>query len=48
MRVANRQKAQFVIVVGENELKTKKAKLKNMQTGEETTISLDVIELPSH
>ena len=48
MREANRQKAQFVIVVGENELKTKKAKLKNMQTGEETTISLDAIELPTH
>lgn len=48
MREANRQKAQYVIVVGENELKTKTAKLKNMQTGKETAISLDVIELPLH
>jgi histidyl-tRNA synthetase len=46
MREANRQKAQFVIVVGEEELKTKIAKLKNMATGEEMSISLDAINLP--
>jgi histidyl-tRNA synthetase len=47
MREANRQHAQYAIVVGEQELKTKVAKLKNMLTGEETTISLEKIEIPS-
>jgi histidyl-tRNA synthetase len=47
MREANRQQAGYVIVVGEQELKTKTAKLKNMKTGEETAISLDKIEIPS-
>ena len=47
MREANREQAQYVIVVGEQELKTKIAQLKNMRTGEETTVSLDTIEIPS-
>ena len=47
MREANRQQAQYVIVVGEQELKTKTAKLKNMRTSEETSISLEKIEIPS-
>lgn len=47
MREANRQQAKYVIVVGEQELKTKIAELKNMHTGEETVISLEKIEIPS-
>jgi histidyl-tRNA synthetase len=47
MREANRQQAQYVIVVGQQELKTKIAKLKNMRTSEETAISLEKIEIPS-
>jgi histidyl-tRNA synthetase len=47
MREANRQQVQYVIVVGEQELKTKIAKLKNMQTGVESTVLLDKIEIPS-
>jgi histidyl-tRNA synthetase len=47
MREANRQHATYVIVIGEQELKSKTAKLKHMQTGEETSISLDTITLPS-
>jgi histidyl-tRNA synthetase len=47
LREANRLKAQYVIVVGEQEMKTKHAKLKNMQSGEEIAISLDTIEIPS-
>jgi histidyl-tRNA synthetase len=47
MREANRQKAQYVVVVGENELQTKTAKIKNMQTGEESATSLDALKLPS-
>ncbi|MEX2116567.1 MAG: histidine--tRNA ligase [Bacteroidota bacterium] len=44
LREANRQQAQFVIVVGEQELKSGSAKLKNMQSGEEVTVSLDALE----
>jgi histidyl-tRNA synthetase len=47
MREANRQQAHYVMVVGEQELITKTAKLKNMRTGEETSISLDDIKIPS-
>ncbi len=47
MREANRQSANYVIVIGEQELKTKSAKLKNMLTGEETGISLDDLKIPS-
>lgn len=47
MREANRQQAQYVIVVGEQELKSKTAKIKNMRTGEETPISLDDVKIPS-
>ena len=47
MREADRQQAHYVIVVGEQELKTKTARLKNMHTGEETAISLEQIEIPT-
>lgn len=47
MREANRQQAQYTIVVGEREMRTKTAWLKNMRTSEETMISLDDIKLPS-
>jgi histidyl-tRNA synthetase len=47
MREADRQQAHYVIVVGEQELKTKTARLKNMHTGEETAISLEKIEIPT-
>jgi histidyl-tRNA synthetase len=46
MREANRQQAAFVLVVGETELQTRTAKLKNMHTGEETPVSLDAFVLP--
>jgi histidyl-tRNA synthetase len=36
-----------VVVIGEQELKTKIAKLKNMKTGEQTAVSLEKIEIPS-
>ncbi len=44
MREANRQQAQFVVIVGEQELQSGSAKLKNMQSGEEVTVSLDALE----
>ena len=47
LREANRLQAQYVIVVGEQEMKTKTARLKNMRTGEETPGSLEEIVIPS-
>ncbi len=44
MREANRQEARFALVIGETELQAKSARLKNMQTGEEKTVSLDLLE----
>ncbi|MGN1403696.1 MAG: histidine--tRNA ligase [Ruminococcus sp.] len=41
MKYANKIGAAFVMVLGEDELNTGKAKLKNMQTGEQTEIALD-------
>lgn len=43
MREANRQRARYVIVLGENELKSGTAKLKDMQSGKETEIPLKKI-----
>ena len=44
MREANRQEAQYSVVIGETELQTRKAKLKNMKTGEESLVDLDEIQ----
>jgi histidyl-tRNA synthetase len=44
MREANRQEARFAIVIGETELESKSARLKNMKSGEETTVALDQLE----
>lgn len=41
MKYANKIGASFVMVLGENELLSKKANLKNMETGEQTEITLD-------
>lgn len=41
MKYANKLGASFVMVLGENERKENSAKLKNMQTGEETVLKLD-------
>ena len=41
MKYANKIGAAFVMVLGENELQDKKAKLKNMETGEQIAIPLD-------
>lgn len=40
MKYANKIGAQYTLVLGDTEVDTKKAKLKNMETGEETEISL--------
>ena len=44
LREANRQQAQFVVIVGGQELQSGSAKLKNMRSGEEVTVSLDALE----
>lgn len=41
LREANRLNAKFVVVIGEDELQSGSAKLKNMSTGEESAISID-------
>lgn len=43
MKEANRREVKYVIIVGENEVKTKLYALKNMQTGEQVTASLEQI-----
>jgi histidyl-tRNA synthetase len=44
MREANRQKAEKVLIIGEEEMKKGKAVLKDMQTGEQKEINLDRID----
>ena len=41
MREANRQQSRYVLVVGERELETGKAQLKNMKNGKEVPVALD-------
>lgn len=41
MKYANKLNAKFVLVIGDNEIESNSAKIKNMKTGEETPISLD-------
>lgn len=41
MKYADKLAAKFNVVIGDNEVENKIAKLKNMQTGEETEINLD-------
>ena len=41
MKYANKIDARYVIVVGDNELNTGTARLKNMKTGQETEVDLD-------
>ncbi len=43
MKYANTYKIPYVLFVGENELKKKKFKLKNMKTGKEEILSLDKV-----
>ena len=41
MRYADKIKAKFVVVIGDNELDSGEAKLKNMKTGAETPLKLE-------
>lgn len=42
LKYADKQKSKFAIVIGEEEVKSQKATIKNMQTGEERLIELSV------
>lgn len=44
MREANRQEARYAVVIGETELKSRAAKLKNMKTGDERPVDLEEIQ----
>lgn len=44
MREANRQRSRYLLVVGEDELKSGLAKLKDMETGTETSVTLSDIQ----
>jgi histidyl-tRNA synthetase len=44
MREANRQEARYSVVIGETELQSHHAKLKDMKTGEESQVNLDEIQ----
>jgi histidyl-tRNA synthetase len=43
MKFANAQSARFTIIIGEDELKSKSASVKNMESGEQITIPLDSV-----
>lgn len=43
MKYADKISAKYTLVLGENEINEKKAQLKNMQTGEKTTINIENI-----
>ena len=43
MKYANKLKAKYTVILGENELKENSARIKNMETGEQTEGALDAI-----
>ena len=44
MREANRQEARYSVVIGQSELQTQKVRLKDMKTGEESSVDLDELQ----
>ncbi len=43
MKYADKKKAKYTLILGDSELEAKKAQIKNMNTGEQTEVSLDDI-----
>ena len=43
VKIASKKTASFIICIGENEVKTEKYKIKNMETGEEKETQLNEI-----
>ena len=44
-KYADKKKANYVITIGDNEIETKTATIKNLQTGEEKQISIGDVPL---
>ena len=44
LKYADKKKAKFVLTIGDNEIESKKAPLKNMETGEISQIDLEEIQ----
>ena len=44
MNYANDKAIKFVALIGENEIKENKVSLKNMETGEQTSVEIEEIE----
>lgn len=44
-KYADKTNCKYIITIGDNEIETKKAKLKNMKTGEEKEVTLDVLNI---
>jgi histidyl-tRNA synthetase len=47
MKSADKRGARFVVVVGDDDLTSGEVKIKEMSTGESTTIRLDALEIAS-
>jgi histidyl-tRNA synthetase len=45
LNYANKQDIPYAIIIGEDEISSNKVTLKNMQTGEQNTVSVEEIEL---
>ena len=43
MKFANAQSARFTIIIGEDELKSKTASIKNMESGEQIAVQFDSV-----
>ena len=46
MKYANKLNVRYTVIIGDNELETNTARLKNMETGEQVDVKLD--ELAEH
>ena len=44
-KYADKIKAKYVLTIGEDEIKSNKAKIKNMKTGEETEVELTIEDI---
>jgi histidyl-tRNA synthetase len=45
MKYANKIGAEYTLIIGDSEIESGKAQLRNMQNGEQTEISLDSFEI---
>ena len=45
IKYADKQNSKYVIIIGDDEINTRKAKIKNMDTGNEELIPLEINEI---